>query len=123
MRSFIPVILWALIILGLSITPSSELPDPNIRFADKWAHFLVYGILSFLLIKNSKKYLQTAQISFRLWSVLFLLSTSYGIIIEVIQHYLIPSRFGEWQDALANCVGALLGMVIGQIRFKQDHSA
>lgn len=122
MKHFIPVIVWAIVILILSVTPSEELPQTDIKFADKWAHFLVYGLLSFLLLRNSQKYLQKEQVGFKTWSVLFLLAASYGILIEFIQHYLIPSRFGEWQDALANTIGVLFGLILGKFRYRKLRS-
>ena len=36
----------------------------------------------------------------------------YGTVIEVIQANLVPGRFGEWQDGLANTLGVLIGVLL-----------
>ena len=33
-------------------------------------------------------------------------------VIEVIQANLVPGRFGEWQDGLANTLGVLIGVLL-----------
>lgn len=43
--------------------------------------------------------------------VLIALAVLYGVAIEFIQ-CLLPYRSGEWSDALANTLGAILGVVV-----------
>ena len=100
-------ILWALVILVVSVIPSDELPSLSIWEPDKVMHFLVYGILTFL----------TAQTLIRL-TVIYTLKKSifraiglcilYGISIELIQRAL-PTRQFDVYDILANSLGCLLG--------------
>ena len=36
----------------------------------------------------------------------------YGTVIEVIQARLVPGRYGEWQDGLANALGVLIALLL-----------
>jgi VanZ family protein len=36
----------------------------------------------------------------------------YGTIIEIIQESIVPGRYGEWQDGLANALGVLIAVLL-----------
>lgn len=93
--------------------PSPDLPDIDVPMADKWAHFLVFGVLYFLwALALSKSAIN--QLTWRLALVLLF----YGIIIEVIQQYWYVSRTGDLMDVVANSIGILLGLIAFEIKEK-----
>lgn len=92
--------------------PSPDLPDIDVPMADKWAHFLVFGVLYFLWAMA----LQNRERSYRsIWGLVFAL-LFYGIIIEVIQEYWYVSRTGDLMDVLANTIGILLGLTAFNVK-------
>lgn len=106
--SFIYAIIWALIILVFSGVPGNSIKLPPIWNADKILHLIVYMVLSVLLVigfffsKKSKPFL----------NIIFLtifLSTIYGGVIELFQHYLFIGRYGDILDFIANTMGAVIG--------------
>jgi len=46
----------------------------------------------------------------------FIYCTLYGILIEVIQHFLIKDRLGEVNDIYANLVGVFIGIIIATFK-------
>lgn len=108
LRTYRFSIIWAFIILVLSVIPSTEFPEWKIFSFDTAAHVIVYLILSFLMLlaRKSQGQMLNAVV------IITLLSISYGGIIELIQHYLISGRVGDWLDFIANAAGALLGIVV-----------
>jgi hypothetical protein len=106
-----PGISWALFILIISsITPPAiYIPDLFDLFApDKIVHFVVYGILCFLLIRGFRK--MPAGIFTRNQFFLGLaFSAVYGGLIELYQGLLLTNRTGDWVDFIANCIGAGIG--------------
>lgn len=110
--------LWGAIIAHISATvamlwPSPDLPDIDVPMADKWAHFLVFGVLYFLWAFALSKS-AIIQWTWRLALVLLF----YGIIIEVIQQYWYVSRTGDLMDVVANSIGILLGLIAFKIKEK-----
>jgi VanZ family protein len=94
----------------LSLTPIAVTSLPSIPYLDKLAHIGFYAFLQglfFLALFFEKKD------SFHkiVWgSALF--HVFYGMIIEVIQASLVPGRYGEWQDGLANALGVLIAVLL-----------
>lgn len=92
-------VLFSLLILGLCIIPSKELPEMD----DKVAHFVAFAGVSFLWMWVSKSHLKV-----------IVLSTLFGLVIEIIQG-LLPESFHrsyDLMDALADSVGVLIGAVL-----------
>lgn len=110
-----PGISWAFVILVLStITPPSiRIPDFWDLFGpDKVVHFFMYGTLTVLMIRADVKSSIRQQSSI-LWRA-FLISATYGALIEVYQGCLLTNRTGDWTDAVANAIGAAIGVLIGK---------
>lgn len=106
-----------LIALGIWVVcmiPIPETPLDNVRFIDKWTHFVMYGTLtSCIWIEYTLRHDHVA------WQRLLvggmLLPILMGGIVELAQAYLTTCRSGDWLDALCNSLGVLLGVVIGRI--------
>jgi len=105
-RRFLPSVLWALLILLVSLTPGSDMP--RVTFSDKFAHAFVYFVLTILLGRAWLK--QDHKVGWRKRAFLyaFLVSLLFGMALEVIQEYFIEGRKGELLDVAANAAGALL---------------
>lgn len=101
-------VLWALIILWLSLTPSPP-QLPGVLGWDKLLHAGSYGLLT-LLITQSLLYL-----SFNLgktgWQAV-LPAVCYGALLEVLQLLQKTGRTAEWWDLIADAVGALLAYLV-----------
>ena len=74
---------------------------------DKVAHFGMYFILQYLfcLSIHGSRFRQKLLLT-------FLVTATYGIIMEVIQHVFLESRFFEIPDIIANITGALSGILL-----------
>ena len=87
----------------------------KIAVSDKGIHFIFYAIFAFLLYfplrVNTKR-----SFTFVTTSVLVLLvGFTLGAVVELIQHYFIIGRFGEYLDIVANTIGLLVGLLISEI--------
>ena len=112
-NSFVPALIWALIIVVGSLLSSSKVP--SIAVSDKGIHFFFYAIFAFLLyfpVYRTKKiafsFLGTAVI-------IVLIGFIFGALIELVQDRYIVGRFGEWLDLVANSLGLLVGALVGII--------
>lgn len=90
--------------------PSSNVPKVDV--SDKWVHFVFYAIFSFLLYFPLKVYTINRTIVVSKWLLVLIVSTTIGILVEVIQHNFIEGRYGEGLDVLANTLGVITALIV-----------
>jgi VanZ family protein len=115
---YIPALIWALVILVLSITPAGQLPEANFNMADKLAHLLVYMVLSVLLWYALVRSKSSGRKAWKMMGWVVGFGIVYGVAIELIQAYFISSRYGEVEDAIANGLGSVFGLIVGKTWIK-----
>jgi hypothetical protein len=109
-KSFLPAVLWFILITILFVLPGSEFPEEDWFhrvYLDKWVHSGFFFLLVYLFavpligrgINNSAKWL------FRIT----MLAIVYGIIIEFIQKWWIPGRSFDVTDMIFDIIGASAG--------------
>lgn len=101
-------ILWALIMLWLSLTPSPP-QLPGILGWDKLLHAGAYGLLSLLILQFLHF---RSSSSGKAWWQAGLVAVCYGALLEIMQFLTQTGRTAEWWDLFADAVGALLCCVI-----------
>jgi VanZ family protein len=102
-------LVWTLFIVLASITPGSELPKVQLPGLDKLVHIVIYAMLAFLWMKSLRIKDKKKQVLGVFTTVVL-----FGISIEWIQGALIEGRSGDGYDAIANSIGAGLGIVISR---------
>ena len=106
---YFPLGIYWVIIFALTSFPTNALPSFGI--SDKIEHLLAYFVLSILLqltlhFQNKYKFLKVKS---GLYS--FLICSLYGILDELHQ-YLIPGRYCDLLDMLANFIGITFGIIL-----------
>ncbi len=117
LKAFLPAIVWALVIFGLSTTAGENLPQIpwDLTSPDKWGHAIVYLIFALLLFYGFRQ-----KMGMRKTTILLVLviSISYGILMEIVQYSFFPGRYFELNDIIANIIGALLSVLILKFFYK-----
>ena len=128
-RRHIFSLLTLMLIAVLSLMPAQEFPQTDIQFADKWAHWVMYGFLTLVMgiddvlrdeYRSTKPSASSAQRQryknkgAAIWQllVIFIVASVYGGLMELGQAYLTTNRHGDWLDVLANSFGALCALVL-----------
>lgn len=128
-RRHIFSLLTLLLIAVLSLMPAQEFPQTDIQFADKWAHWVMYGFLTLVMgidyvlrddYLKKRSYPIRAQwhahknkgTAIGQFLVIFIIASVYGGLMELGQAYLTTSRHGDWFDVLANSFGALCAFIL-----------
>lgn len=96
--------LVAALVIAVAIAVGTLAPAPSlprVPGSDKLHHFIAFAALVFPPV--------AARPSLALWAVPS--AILYGGMIEIIQPFV--GRHGEWEDALANAMGALIGAGLG----------
>lgn len=103
-----------MMLLG-TLLPTSSLPQVSTFYfikADTLVHFLMFTVLTFLLIVGFRKQYSYHRLHHFAIRYALLVATGYGILIEVLQHTLTTTRHAEPLDLLANTAGCVFGLLI-----------
>lgn len=119
-KYFIPAVLWAILILGVSTMPGSSLPDfdwGNLLQPDKLGHLVVYGIFTSMLLWGSRYWFYPDRIP--QYAIIIALFTAifYGIVMEWLQWQFFPGRNFDVLDIIANIIGCFIGLINLKTRF------
>ncbi len=99
--------IWTLLIFIGCLFPSRQLPHVAVPFIDKWTHFVMFGIFTFLWLCAKPTYTAVYVVRVLVAGILL------GCAIEVLQGTLTTlGRSMELLDAIADAVGALLGIAV-----------
>jgi VanZ family protein len=107
-------ILLAIIIVLLSLVPSSSMPSSrlfNIPYLDKLVHISMYASIGFVALMESRCIKNCQRFHLLLVLVIFVMSA----IIEVLQATVVATRAAEWFDLFANFSGLVAGYVTYRI--------
>ncbi len=102
-KYYIPVIVWAVLIITVSSIPYLGPPPFQFTWSDKVEHFIEYSFLGFFMAYALAKTRPRP-----LFWVAVIICGAYGIIDELHQLY-IPGRVCDPFDALADILGGAAG--------------
>jgi VanZ family protein len=97
-------IIWGILIIFVSSFPHLETPSLGIRREDLLAHFFMYFVFGYLLMRIIKMNFKNI-----LLGVIF--GIFFGIINEISQLW-IPGRSFEFSDILANTSGVIWSVLL-----------
>jgi VanZ family protein len=115
-KGYWPITVWAVLIFGLHILPSEHIPKPpdwNISF-DKVVHFVLFAVLSFLLLEIGNQNKKRNSYSILL---IALICITYGFLMESVQ-ILVPGRQFHLLDLIADSFGVIAGL-LGYLGFSK----
>jgi glycopeptide antibiotics resistance protein len=119
-RHNILAILWALLILVLTLVPGDEFPDLSfwsLLTFDKAAHAFVFGVLVLLFMTGFSKQYTFPAIRYSSQKAALLVGVTYAVITEVLQYLLAGSRTADLMDIMANLIGCLIGFGIFRVLY------
>lgn len=106
-------VLWTVIIIILCLIPSKDFPEVPVPFIDKWTHFTLFAVFSFLWLASVK------GLNSRIIFMVLLAAIFLGWLVEVIQGQLVVlGRSQDNMDTLADSVGGVMGVLIYYIIYK-----
>ena len=107
-------------ILWLSLTSDPPQIQADFLGWDKAQHALAYGVLALTLGRFLSLWNLTAT---RVWGFSFISAVAYGGLLEVLQGVIATGRSCEWNDLLADAVGAAVICSVGWLLAGQNQSA
>jgi hypothetical protein len=113
-NSLVKSIIWGLIILVSCTIPGNKINKIallELKHIDKFLHFLMYFIFSLILYFDLRKYINAQKNKYFGYLYIFFISLVWGIIIELVQYYILSYREGSIADIMANIGGILTGIL------------
>jgi len=108
-----PALLWAVIVMVLCGLPGEQIPELTFLEwlrPDKIVHLILFGVQSYLLCVGLKRQTSFPALAGNAILIALTISIVYGALIEVLQDTIFINRNGDIRDAIANAIGALLGV-------------
>nr|WP_304608095.1 VanZ family protein [Lentiprolixibacter aurantiacus] len=97
--------------------PEDPVKGLEIPHLDKLVHFTFYFVASILACFYLKEAFGK-QLGFnKILLISLLFAWFYGILIEVLQSTITTNRSGDMYDVWANCLGALIGVLLLKLWF------
>jgi VanZ family protein len=103
-------VLWFVLIVVLSFLPGKDLPEVGIFQFDKLVHVVFYLLLFQFTMVGWKLQWQFRTLQNASGLCVFILCSVFGVLIECGQGLLTTDRFFDVYDAIANGIGALVGL-------------
>lgn len=112
LKYHIPLSIWVIITLYLSLTPGDELPEINLWQFDKVLHFGFYALMSVFARWSWFQQYNLHKLRLKVKIILFAAISIFSIVIEILQGELINGRYFDIFDILANLLGTIIGLII-----------
>ena len=106
-------LLWAAVVLGLTLTPSDEMPRTpvwELLSFDTAAHAGVFFVLAGLSWFSLSRQRRSPRLARHAGAAVLASSLLFGALIEVLQMAMNLGRHGEWSDLLSDGLGAALAV-------------
>ncbi|MFZ1528815.1 MAG: VanZ family protein [Ferruginibacter sp.] len=123
-NSYRPGIAWFFISAVLLLMPGSDLPKTvdwlDRIYFDKWVHIFIFGLMTFLFLSPLFKsgLAVSKKLSFGILTAIALIN--WGLTVEFLQKYYVPSRGYELSDWAADCAGVVLGSLFSYKSLKNS---
>lgn len=93
---------WTVAVAWGSLTPAADMPQ-HLPW-DKFNHFVAYAGLAVWL-----------RLSGQRWTLSLAASVGFSVAIELLQIPVPGREGGDWEDILANLLGALFGLLLVRV--------
>lgn len=115
-----PSIFWAAFILVICLMPGHDLPKVDIVNFDKFVHIGVYVVLALLTYYGWMRQQTFAHLHQHTFLKILIILSSYGFAVEIMQEICTADRYFDIYDAVANDIGAVIGLALAY-RFFRHH--
>ena len=108
-------IVWTAIIILATTLPSNSIPKSSlleIPHFDKIVHFGLFFVLAMFIISEQNTLRLQGGLTRKAIILALSFTMAYGLIIEFLQYFLLPTRSGSLFDFLANTLGSIVAVVL-----------
>lgn len=122
LRFILPSILWTTFVVVVSLIPSSDLHLRTFQFEgiDKIVHFAMYTLLSLFWATGLKRQNIYIRLRRQAFNICILGGFLLGLILELLQEFVILTRTFEALDLIANGIGCIFGIVLFKLIYKNS---
>jgi len=112
---FLPALVWLVVVTTLLSLPGTAFPTRNwfsFLWVDKWVHIGLFATLVALICYGLTAKARPRNQMLRLFLIVCVGCTCYGILLEFVQDAFIPRRTFDVWDIAANTAGSISGLLV-----------
>lgn len=110
------VLIWTATVTFLSLSSFEKVQLPvKVGSYDKLAHFLMYSVYAFAIVFSFKS---IKNRNYKFYFYIFLYLFLFGCFMEVLQGTTTKNRNADFLDAIANGIGAIIGIAFAYVIVK-----
>ncbi len=106
---FYASLFYTSVITVLFLLPVRDIPKVAVKFGDKWAHVVVFFMLTLLWLLATmfnKWFVKNNMLWVSFWALI------YGIVIEALQERFFETRSADVWDVIADAIGILIACFV-----------
>ncbi|MBN2637932.1 MAG: VanZ family protein [Bacteroidales bacterium] len=88
---------------------------------DKLVHLFIFGVLVFLILYGFRDQYFSSTKKYLFGIISVVITSLYGMITEILQHYVFTGRSGNRFDFYADATGALIGWLVFYLLFRKKN--
>ena len=124
-KKFLPGIIWFFIIIVLLLLPSRDIPSTGGWFkdlpVDKFVHFGIFGLLTFLFLRPAA-FLNLSKRKSEIYLAFVVISSIiWGIITEYLQEIFTTDRAFDLLDWAADSLGIIVAYIFYKICYRNKN--
>lgn len=101
---------WTILMAVLCLFKFNNLPSLGVSGADKYVHFSFHFLFTYLWGRYF--WLRFNELSLYTIVKVVLVSSAYGIVLEILQELFTTTRQADSMDVLANFIGAFTALLV-----------
>lgn len=109
---FLPAVVWGFVVLYFSLLPGPQVPKLFLHLDDKLVHGGIYFVSTALIFLGFIRYKFSNEIPRGSIAINIAVCLVFGAAIELLQHYWVSNRSGDWGDLVANGLGTVIGVLV-----------
>ena len=115
--------IWTILVISVSLIPSSSFDAQQfeIEGLDKAIHLSMYTLMTLFWSTGLKRQHQSKKVRKNAFLIAVLGGFLIGLILEILQEYLVSSRSFDWLDLIANGIGCIFGVIVFKLLYKDTY--
>ncbi len=115
--------IWTILVIAVSLIPSTSFDAHQfeIEGLDKVIHLSMYTLMTLFWSTGLKRQHQSKKVRKNAFLIAVLGGFLIGLILEILQEYLVSSRSFDWLDLIANGIGCIFGLIVFQLLYRDTY--
>ncbi len=115
--------IWTILVIAVSLIPSTSFDAQQfeIEGLDKVIHLSMYTLMTLFWSTGLKRQHQSKKVRKNAFLIAVFGGFLIGLILEILQEYIVSSRSFDWLDLIANGIGCIFGVIVFKLLYRDTY--